>query len=738
MSAPTKIQPPHQARQAVVYVRQSTTRQLAVNQESTRRQYQLADRAQALGWPRPRIAVIDDDLGLSGAGSQQRAGFQRLVTALSLGEVGAIFVTEVSRLSRLNSDWHRVLELCAVFDTLIADEDGVYDPADPNDRLVLGLKGTLFSAELHILRARMRGGLLNKARRGALALRLPVGYRRLPDGTVTRDPDEAVQATLETIFAQFAQLGSARAVQRYLYAHGLRMPRLVQVGPDAGRLRWVTPTYQMVQQVLHSPVYAGIFVYGRRREVVTPGDPPTTTLHRLPVDEWDIVVPGIYPAYLTAEQYYANRRRLCDNQYNFVKRRRGAVREGAGLLVGLLLCGRCGHRLTPTYSSDAPAYVCRREKAVYDRPTCQSFPQRYLDQAVGDAFLAAMQPAALETLLAALAVVEQERQALARHWALRLERARYEAARAQRQYDACEPENRLVARTLEQRWNEALLAVERLEQEHAAAQQTTLAPLTAEEQAAVRDLAGDLPAVWHAPTTTAADRKRLLRLVVQEVTVTVAAATRSARAVILWHGGATTAHTVTCPPRGWHCTTDAAVVARLRDLAQRLPDHRIAEQLNAEGVRTQTGKAWTPLRVGSIRRQHAIPTACPVEPNATGARGDGFLSSKAAARRLGISFQSVHLWVRQGILHADQRAPGSVLWVRVTAADVARLDGSAPDDGLLTMAELLTTGHRTRDDIWAAVRAGHYRVYRVRAGGNWAWRFEPVPDAPTAPQAAGV
>jgi hypothetical protein len=631
-----------------------------------------------------------------------------------------------------------VLELCAVVDTLIADEDGVYDPADPNDRLVLGLKGTLFSAELHILRARMRGGLLNKARRGALALRLPGGYRRLPDGTVIQEPDEAVRTTLAPIFAQFAQLGSARAVQRYLYLHGLRMPRLAQTGPDAGQLRWVTPTYQMVQQILHSPVYAGIFVYGRRREVVSPGEPPTTTLHRLPVDAWEIVVPGVYPAYLSAEQYYANRRRLCDNQYNFVQRRRGAVREGAGLLVGLLLCGRCGHRLTPTYSSDAPAYVCRRAKAVYDQPTCQSFPQRYLDQAVGEAFLAAMQPAALETLLAALAAVEQERQALARHWALRLERARYEATRAQRQYDACEPENRLVARTLEQRWNEALLAVEHLEQEYAVAQRTMLAPLTTEEQAAVRALATDLPAVWHAPTTTAADRKRLRRLVIQEVTLTVDAAMRSAQAVILWHGGATTRHTVTCPPRGWHCTTAAAVVARLRDLAQRLPDHQIADQLNAEGVRTQTGKAWTPQRVASIRQQHAIPTACPVEPDASGARADGLLSSKAAARRLGISCQSVHLWVQHGVLAADQRVPGSVLWVRVTAADVARLDGSAPDDGLLTMPELLAGGRQTREEVWAAVRAGRSQVYRVRAGGNWAWRFAPLPATPSTRQEAGV
>ncbi len=726
MSIPPKIQAEHQARQAIVYVRQSTTKQLQQNQESTRRQYQLAERARALGWPQPRITVIDDDLGLSGASSQQRLGFQRLVSAIGLGEVGAIFVTEVSRLSRLNSDWHRVLELCAVFGALIADEDGIYDPADPNDRLVLGLKGTIFAAELHVLRSRMRGGLLNKARRGELALRLPVGYRRLPDGTAVLDPDEAVRTTLETIFARFAQLGSARAVQRYLQEHGLAMPRLEQTGPDAGKLRWVRPTYQMVQQVLHSPVYAGIFVYGRRREVVTPGDPPTPTLHRLPVAEWEIVVPRVYPAYISEEQYYANRRRLCDNQYNFANRRQGAVREGQGLLVGLLLCGHCGGRLTPTYSTDYHSYVCRRGTATYAAPTCQSFPQRYLDQAVSDAFLAAMQPAALETLLAALEAMEGERQALDRHWEQRLERARYEAARAQRQYDSVEPENRLVVRTLEERWNDALLAVERVEQEYAAARLTTLAPLTAQEREAVRALAADLPTVWHGPTTTAADRKRMLRLVIEEVTVTVDSATRGAQVVILWSGGATTTHSVIRPQPGWHCTTDTAIVQRVRELAARYPDHQIAEQLDAEGVRTQTGKAWTHQRVKSLRKSHDIPTACPVEPSSGEARGDGFVSSKVAACRLGVCLQSIHLWAKHGILRVDQRARGSCLWVHLSADDVARLDGSSPEIGLMTMEDLLADGLLTRDEVWALVRAGRYQAHRVRAGGRWEWRFAPT------------
>jgi DNA invertase Pin-like site-specific DNA recombinase len=425
MTLSPKIQAQHLARQAIVYVRQSTPKQVLLNQESTRRQYQLAEVAHEWGWPRPLIQVIDDDLGLSGASSHHRVGFQRLVAAISLGEVGLVLVTEVSRLSRLNSDWHRVIELCAVFETLIADGDGLYDPRQVNDRLLLGLKGTLFSAELHILHARMRESLLNKARRGELALRLPVGYRRLHDGGVVLDPDEQVRHSLNILFEQFSYLRSARAVQRYFYQHQLHLPRLAQTGPDYGRLVWVEPTYQMIQQVLTSPVYAGVFVYGRRKQQTVPGDPPEVHTHRLPVEEWDIAIPDVYPAYISYDQYLLNRQILRNNMYNFEKKCCGAPRAGRGLLQGALICGRCGRRMTPSYGS-YQAYVCRREQVTYGASQCQSFPMVYLDQAIGDIFLSAVQPAQLETMLQALAVLEQERQTLDRQWQLRLERARYE------------------------------------------------------------------------------------------------------------------------------------------------------------------------------------------------------------------------------------------------------------------------------------------------------------------------
>jgi DNA invertase Pin-like site-specific DNA recombinase len=739
MNAISKIQAQHLNRLALVYIRQSTPKQVQINQESTRRQYELAEKAHQFGWSQPLIKVIDNDLGLSGASSTHRVGFQQLVASISLGEVGLVLVIEVSRLSRLNSDWHRVIELCAVFQTLIADEDGIYDPRDPNDRLVLGLKGTIFAAELHILQARMHGSLLNKARHGELALRLPIGYSRQHDGTVLLDPDEQVRQTLQILFDQFGYLRSARAVQRYFYQHEIKMPRLIQQGLDYGKLIWVKPTYQMIQQVLTSPVYAGVFVYGRCKTQVAPGDPPVVKVHRQLMEEWDIVIPGVYPAYISYDQYVKNRQVLRDNMYNFKYKGRGAAREGQGLLQGILICGRCGRRMTPTYGSDYLSYVCRREKLTYAAPQCQSFSMRYLDQAISEVFLQAVQPAQLETMLAALDVLEQEQRTLDRQWQLRLERVRYQVQLAQRQYDAVDPDNRLVARELEKRWNDALVSLEDLEQDYAVARRTDLAPLAEADRQAVRELATDLPALWRAPTTTATDRKRLLRLVIQEVTLTVDPETRSAAFAVAWSGGTTTAHQVTCPPLGWHCVTDANLVQRIREMATTCPDHQIAEHLNAGGVRTQTGKNWTYERVHSIRKQHHIPTRCPIDPTVSAPRGDGLVSVKTAAQLLQISPSLVHLWAKMGVLEYDQRVEASKRWVRITEADVVRLTGSTDCAHLLTIAEVMMARNLTRGEVWAFVRAGWFVAYRSRHGGNWEWRLKSVErSAQTTPIACVV
>jgi DNA invertase Pin-like site-specific DNA recombinase len=720
-----KLEARHLRLRAIVYVRQSTPRQVQANPESTRRQYQLAERARQMGWPAAQIEVIDEDLGLSGASSHGRTGFQRLVAAIGLGEVGIVLVTEVSRLSRRNSDWHRVIELCAVFRTLIADEDGVYCAHDPNDRLLLGVKGTLFAAELHILHARMRGNLLNKARRGELALRLPVGYRRLGDGTVVLDPDDGVRDALARIFERFAVLRSGRAVQRDFLEHDLRMPRLVQLGADAGRITWVRPTYQMIQQVLTSPVYAGVFVYGRRKQEMTPGDPPIITARRQALEEWEIVVPGVYPAYISYDQYLLNRRHLRDNLYNFAAKGRGAPREGRALLQGLVVCGRCGRRMSVSHGSSYLRYQCCRAQIDYAEPLCQAFPVKYLDQRLGELFLEAVQPAAIETTLAALAALEHERQALDRHWQLRLERARYETQRAQRQYDAIEPENRLVARELETRWNAALQALEQLEQQYAAVRRTELLPLSEGEQETVRRMAADLPALWHAVTTTDLDRKRLLRLVVTEVMLTVNTKARSAQATVVWNGGATTQHEVRCPPLGWHCGTDLEVVARLRELATRHPDHQIAAQLNKEGIRTRTGKPWTYARVHSMRKQHGISTSCPLNTRDAAPRADGLTPIAVATGQLGVSPSLVHVWVQHGVLQYDQHRPASRVWVRLNADDLVRLNGSSPAaSSLPSFAEVQRMRCLSREALWDRVRHGEYQAFRVRHGQLWHWHLQ--------------
>jgi DNA invertase Pin-like site-specific DNA recombinase len=721
----SKIEPRHLGLRAVVYVRQSTPRQVLTNQESTRRQYQLADRARQLGWLMPQIEIIDEDLGLSGADSQARSGFQRLVAAIGLGEIGLVLVTEVSRLSRRNSDWHRVIELCAVFRTLIADEDGIYSAEDPNDRLLLGVKGTLFAAELHILRARMRGNLLNKARRGELALRLPVGYRRLGDGTVVLDPDDEVRGTLARLFERFALLRNARAVQRDCIEHRLRMPRLLQQGAAAGEIVWVRPTYQMIQQVLTNPAYAGVFVYGRRKRVISPGNPPVTVEQRQPLEEWDIVVPGTYPTYISHDQFLMNRQYLRDNLYNFAAKGRGAPREGRALLQGLVVCGRCGRRMSVSHGSHYLRYQCCRAQIDHAGPLCQAFPLAHLDPAVTTLFLEAVQPAAIETALAAFAALERERQALDRQWQRRIERARYEAQRAQRQYDAIEPENRLVARTLETRWNTALQALEQLEQEYAVVRRTELLPLGEADQQLVRNLAEDLPALWSAATTTDTDRKRMLRLVITEVVLKVDAHKRRAAFTVVWSGGATTQHEVCCPPLGWHGRTEAAVIARLRDLAQTLPDHRIAERFNAEGLLTRTGKSWTYARVHSIRKQHGIATACPLHTQEARQRADGLVPVKVAAQRLAVSSSVVHIWVRHGVLTHDQRRSSSRVWVRVDEQDLTRLDGSnqfAPH--LPSFAEVMQAEHLSQDALWDRVRRREYQAFRVQRGQCWTWHLQ--------------
>ncbi len=357
---------------------------------------------------------------------------------------------------------------------------------------------------------------------------------------------------------------------------------------------------------------------------------------------------------------------------------------------------------------------------------CQGFSARYLDQAVSEIFLEAVQPARLEVVLASLQVLERERQSLDRHWQLRLEGAKYAVKLAQRQYDAVDPDNRLVARELERRWEEALTAFNELEQEYGRVQRTELAPLSEAEQQAVRQLSQDLPALWFSTTTTAADRKRLLRLVIQDVTVTTFQAQRSAEVVILWSGGLSSQHEVKCPPIGWHCITQASIVERLGELALQMPDHQIAEQLNSEGIETQTGKKWTYKRVSSMRKMHHIPTGCPVKPPVLKgeSRGDGLMGARQAARVLGVSASLINLWAHQGILVSEQRLKQSCVWVRLNETDIGRLNGTAACDHFPSIGEIMSLKQMSREEVWALVKEGKYLAYRKARGQKWEWRLE--------------
>jgi DNA invertase Pin-like site-specific DNA recombinase len=609
--ADPKVQARHLTRTALIYVRQSHPSQVQRHPESARRQYGLVERAQALGWPADQITVIDDDQGKSAAGSaaaHERDGFARLVAAVGLGEVGIILVLEVSRLARNSAEWYRLLELAALADVLIADDAAVYDPRLFNDRLLLGLRGTVSEVELHCIQERLRGARHSKAQRGALHLRLPAGYVYGSDGRVELDPDQAVQAALRVIFEQFARLGTASAVLRFCNAHALMLPRQRWLAQTTPRIVWMRPSYQAIHTVLTNPFYAGAYVYGyRRHEPATLSAAPSR--RRYSLDGVAVLLHDHHPAFLSWEQYLSNCARLRDNANRFPQSH-GAPRRGTALLQGLVICGRCGCRMQLQYGTCSAAYICNRRHQLYAEPICQSLTIEHVDRAVSGAFLTVTQPAEIEAALAAAEEAEHDRALVAQHWHFRLERARYEAERARRQYDQVEPENRLVARELERRWNDQLQALADLEAAYQREQAHGLAPATAEERAALARLAADLPRLWAGLETLPEERKRLLRCLVQDVVLTRddrphgTGGTTTIR--IGWRGGAWSELHVPRPSSGDHMRTAAPVLTRIRVLVDQASDERIAAILNAEGATTRKGLLWTAQRVQQRRSYHGI------------------------------------------------------------------------------------------------------------------------------------
>jgi len=653
-----KIQTGHLNRLAVVYVRQSTLQQVERHRESTRLQYALAERAVELGWSADQILVIDDDLGRSGASAEGRPGFQRLVSEVSLDHIGLVLGIEISRLARSSRDWYQLLEVCALFSTLIGDADGLYDPQTYNDRLLLGLKGTMSEAELHILKQRMLEGKRAKARRGELKTLLPMGYVREPSGAVIKDPDAQARGVIETIFREFQRCATLTGVLRYLVDHQLELPYRVISGPQTGQLQWRRPNRVTLSNLLHNPTYAGAYVYGRRPidpRRRQPGRPSTGRTVAGP-EQWEVLLKDHLPAYIGWAQYEANQRQLAAN----TAQAGGVVRQGPSLLSGRLICGRCGLRMATQYNNNGVGlrYVCSREAVDYGAPLCQSFSGAVLDGLITGLVLDALQPAALEISLQVAEDLDGERARHHHDWQQRLERVHYEAQRAERQYQAVEPEHRLVARTLEEQWESALAAERRLKADYARFLASEPQTLSEPERARIRELAADIPALWKAKSTTDAERQAIVRQLIERVLVTVIDDSERVGVEVHWIGGhQTRTHLVRPVARLEQLSYYPQLSARVMALHQ-AGQHcaQIAEQLNAEGWRPAKRRAtFNGPMVANLLAHQGLPAGVShAKPAPWPARHAHEWSLPELARTLEMPAVTLFNWLRKGWLNARQ------------------------------------------------------------------------------------
>jgi len=605
-----KIMPVHLERRAIVYIRQSSPKQVRQNRESQLNQRALVDRAQALGWHRERIEVLDADLGQSAASTEGRDDFKTLTAEVALGHVGIVFGWEVSRLARNNADWYRLLDLSALFGTLIADIDGVYDPRLYNDRLLLGLKGTMSEAELYMLRQRLKAGRLSKVMRGEYVQHLPTGLVRLADKSVVKDPDDQVRYVIELVFAKFEELGSCQKVLRFCKHNAILLPRRQTSGFHKGEMLWKKPSASAIYEIVGNPAYAGAFVYGRRPKDPTrqiPGRHATGVV-RKPMSEWVCIKHDVYPAYITWEQYLANQNRLHENAARYNERMRsgqGAPREGAALLQGLATCGECGHIMRVVYKPGV-RYICHGLTKEFAEPMCASLDGASIDTLVVQAFFAAIGPAELDALEALLAQRRQERAQLERHWEQQVQRAMYEAHLARRQYEAVDPENRLVAAELERRWEEKLVALrETREAAERFDQESAMPAFDPELRRQLEHIAQALPDLWHDGQLTNEHKKRLLRSLISRVILKRIAPDR-VEVKIVWVSGHFSVDYLTPPI---HRQADVSrydeMVSRIHDLWQEGQDDAdIAVVLTQEGFHSARSLDVSETTVGKIRRQH--------------------------------------------------------------------------------------------------------------------------------------
>jgi DNA invertase Pin-like site-specific DNA recombinase len=671
-----KIHELHLERQAYVYIRQSSLRQVAENLESQDLQYQLVNQALDLGWKRHQIQVIDDDLGKSGASSQERAGFQNLVAAVGLRQVGMVLVTDVSRLARNCADWYQLLNLASYFDTLISDSSGIYNPQQLNDRMLLGMKGTYAEMQWFQMREQLGAARLNKAKRGELQVPLPIGYEWHANGRVVKTPNKEVRSRIDLIFQQFQRLGSGRAVLNYLREHDFKIPYIIRTGEEKGQLLWKRATMGAIYQFLKCPTYAGAYSYGKTRHMRLPGDSSHTRLERKPQSEWTVLLQNAFEGYICWQEYMQIQEKLAQNSRTYFQSL-GAPLKGDALLQGLVLCARCGRRMHMAYNRH-PAYVCRAANSQYGDPLCQHFSAPMVDKAVSQLFLQALTSAHLEAALAAVTEIEQERLRLSEQWRLRLEGARYQVTLAHRRYAQVDPDNRLVAATLERDWENQLQALAKLEKDWQKAQADLATPLDAAEIAQIQALAADLPALWQAETTTNTDRKRLLRCLIQDVTLDAFTDPKITQVFVRWQTGLVTHLQVPRPQPGRRASQ--TLLERITTLALTFSDLQIAERLNAEGFTTPTGLAWTAARIFGLRRKNHIQSQFHSHSPQLSPRADGLYTIQQVACLLQYSPTTIHDWFLNGFLFGLQSGPLAHVWLRFNATDRRRLDASIPYD----------------------------------------------------------
>ncbi len=638
-----KIKPQHLGRKAVLYVRQSSAHQVMHNQESRSLQYAMKDRLRHLGWQ--EIDVIDDDLGRSAAGTVTRSGFERMVADVCLGKVGAVAAREVSRFARNSRDWQQLVEMCRVVDTLLIDQEAVYAPRQGNDRLLLGLKGSLNEYELDLLRQRSVAARREKARRGELIVAAPVGYVKTDDQRLEKDPDRRVQAAVGLVFDKFLELGSARQALMWLLEHDLQLP----ARPWHGEVVWKRPSYGMVHRLLTNPVYGGAYAYGKTESWAHyDGSSPRQGTRWKPRDEWLALIPGAHEGYVSWEQSEAIRAMMAENLSGW--ERRGAVKRGASLLAGLLRCRRCGRKLTVRYTGrdhDVLRYACWRGWLDNGEPRCLAFGGLRVDDAIAAEVLRVVRPAALEAAVLAREQESDRRDEVLAALRRDLEAARYAAHRAGKQYDATDPENRLVAAELELRWDRTLERVHELEER--IAQHVGQAPRGPRPRLEdFEGLAGDLEALWDDPTCDVALKKRIVRTLIQEVIADVDAEAGEIVLLIHWMGGVHTELRLPRRRRGQRNSTSKEIVAAVRQLVRICNDDMIAGLLNRNGLRTGPGNRWTRERVTSLRSYNKIPCYCPERQHR-----EGWMNLTQAAEFLGVSQKTLRLAVERGEIEGE-------------------------------------------------------------------------------------